>query len=186
MDVPARLKWRKEKDRYAAYPTATEPQDRYAAIWLYNSGTDPQTQNGARFESWYWKIVWSGWFSRSGTAESKQIAADRATSAWWECVNSEPPRDVQTEVAMIVARALIRPIPNSLFGEDPDFLRSVLWHLHAVYADEIKQGVGAVKNLSEQVSAELFRRRQSGEIPDPISSGPVLEKGQKRPRRRHR
>jgi len=36
MDVPARLKWRKEKDRYAAYPTATDREERYAEIRLHN------------------------------------------------------------------------------------------------------------------------------------------------------
>lgn len=167
MDGLARLKWRKEKERFAAYPTATDHQERFAEIRLYNSGYNTTTIPHGPVEHWLWRVRWDGWFVEHGFAESKQSAADKATEAWWAYIETDPPRDVDMEVAMIVARATVRPIPNSLFSEDAEFLRKVSWHLHEVYRAEIAAEVPMLKNLSEQLSAELFRRREAGEYKEP-------------------
>lgn len=143
--------------------------------------------NVAKYGSWLWNASWPGWFVEAGHCESKQEAADAATEAWWRLVNTEIPRNVDFEVAMIVARLLVRPVPNSVFGEEPEFLRKVLWNIQNVYADEIKRGMlpPPVKNLMEQVSAEISRRRATGEIPEEPTSG-FAESGGYRRRRRHR
>lgn len=182
MDVPARLKWRKEKDRYAAYPTATDRQERYAEIRLYNSGWNTDSTPHKRFESWLWRVQWEGWFAEYGFWNSKQGAADQATEAWWRCVQSEIPRDVDMEVAMIVARALVMPLPNSLYAEDAEFLQKVNWHLHEVYRAEIAAGVPSLKNMSEQLSAELFRRREAGEYKErePVQPSPTFRRRRRR------
>jgi len=185
MDVPARLKWRREKDRFAAYPTATEPDQRYAALWLYRAGAAGNSNHFEKWESWAWIVKWEGWFVESGHAPSKQAAADQATEAWWKHVQTDIPRNIDLEAAMIAARALVRPPPNSLFAEDTDYLRKVLWHLHRSYGEEIAQGLPAVRNLYDQISAELFRRRESGETPEPPVLGPAMV-GTYRRRRRHR
>jgi hypothetical protein len=145
MDVPARLKWRREEGRFAAYPTATEPKERFAEIRLYNTGYNTNVTPAHPIEHWTWRVVWEGWFVEHGFADSKQAAADRATAAWWRNVQTELPRDVSLEAAMIRARALVRPPPNSLFSEDAEYLQKVLWHLHQVHGAEIRAGVSAVK-----------------------------------------
>ena len=167
MDLPARLKWRKEKERFAAYPTATDHQERFAEIRLHAKGYNTNTKPHGPTEQWIWRVRWDGWFAEHGFAESKQAAADKATEVWWACIDTDPPRDVDMEVAMIVARAIVRPIPNSLLSEDAAFLRKVTWHLHEVYRAEIAAEVPMLKNLSEQLSAELFRRREAGEYKEP-------------------
>lgn len=127
-------------------------------------------------------MKWEGWFVEHGYWDSKQGAVDKATEAWWRCVQSEIPRDVDMEVAMIVARALVMPIPNSLFSEDAKFLQKITWHLHEVFRAEIAAGHPKLANLSEQLSAELFRRREAGEYEErePVQPSPTF------PRRRRR
>ncbi len=176
MTVPARLKWVKEKDRFAAYPTATDRQERFAAVWLLHDSY-------YGWQTWHWVAEWSGWFSEAGTATSKQEAADLATEAWWRSVQTEIPRNLDLEAAMIVARASVSPVPNSVFAEDPEFLRTILWHLHSVYKDEIAGRVQPVRNLYDQISNELFRRRETGEIPD-LPKSEAISSGYKRRRRR--
>lgn len=85
---------------------------------------------------------------------------------------------------MIVARLLVRPVPNSLFAEDADFLRKVMWTLNNVYRAEIAEGVPAVRNLYDQLSAEFARRGETAEIPDQ-PKGEAISSGYRR-RRRHR
>lgn len=167
MDVPARLKWRRELDRYAAYPTATEPNDRFAAVKLIRDGYDGGRVELVQVRTWHWHVRWEGWFQESGIGSSKQEAADRATAAWWRNIQTDIPRDVEFEAAMIAARALVQPPPNSLFAEDAEFLRKVLWHVHNVYSAEIAAGLPGVKNLYDQISQELYRRRISGETSEP-------------------
>ncbi|WP_297104217.1 hypothetical protein [uncultured Devosia sp.] len=173
MDVPARLKWRKEPERYAAYPVGSIHADRLA--WI--------APNIARYQSWKWVVSWERWFAESGVADSKQEAADRATEAWWRLVQTDIPRDVDLETSMIVARLLVRPVPNSLFDEDADYLRKVMWALNNVYRTEIIEGVPAIRNLYDQLSAEFARRRETGEIPDQ-PKGEAISNGYRRRRRR--
>lgn len=182
MDVPARLKWRKEKDRYAAYPTATDREERFAEVRLYSTGYNTNIEPHGRTEHWLWRVRWEGWFSDHGFWNDKQGAADKATEAWWKWVQTEPPRDVDMEVAMIVARALILPAPNSLFAEDAEFLQKVTWHLHEVYRAEISAGHPRLANLSEQLSAELFRRREAGEYKErePVQPSPTFRRRRRR------
>jgi hypothetical protein len=173
MDVPARLKWCKETERYAAYPVGSVHRDRLA--WI--------APNISRYRSWKWVVCWERWFVESGIANSKQEAADKATEAWWRLVQTEIPRDVDLETSMIVARLLVRPVPNSLFAEDAEFLRKVMWTLNNVYRAEIAKGVPAVRNLYDQLSAEFARRRETGEIPDRLK-GKAISSGYRRRRRR--
>ena len=182
MDVPARLKWKKIDKRFVAYPTATDHEERYAEITLQHTGYNTNIEPHGPTEHWLWRVRWDGWFVDHGFSDSKQSAADRATEAWWKWVQTEIPRDVDMEVAIIVARAMVRPIPNSLFSESADFLRSVTWHLHQTYREEIAAGTPALKNLSEQLSAELFRRREAGEYKEPEPYKP--SEGMRRRRRR--
>jgi hypothetical protein len=116
MNAPARLKWQREKDRFAAYPVGSIHTDRLA--WI--------APNIAQCGSWNWGVKWAGWFSFGDVAGSKQSAADQATEAWWRLVQTEIPRDVDLEACMIVARAMVRPVPNSLWAEDTAFLRKVM------------------------------------------------------------
>lgn len=184
MEVPARLKWRKEDERFVAYPTATDREERFASVRLYNTGWNTDRTPHKRFESWLWMVKWEGWFYEHGFWDSKQGAADKATEVWWTCVQTEPPRDVDMEVAMIVARALVRPVPNSLFSEDAQFLQKVTWHLHQVYKAEIAAGEPTLENLSDQLSAELFRRREAGEYKEaePYQSSPTFRRRRRRKR----
>lgn len=173
MEGAARLKWRAEKERYAAYPLGSIYPDRLA--WI--------APNIGRRGSWQWAVRWEGWFSSSGVSESKQEAADCATEAWWRLVQTEIPRDVDLEAAMIVARLQVRPVPNSLFAEDDEYLRKVMWTLNNVYAAEIAEGVPIVRNLYDQLGAEFARRRETGEIPDQ-PKGEAISSGYRRRRRR--
>lgn len=132
----------------------------YAEARLYNSGWNTDKAPHQRSESWLWLVKWEGWFAEHGYWDCKQGTDDKATEAWWRCVQSEILRDVDMEVAMIVARALVMPLPNSLFSEDAKFLQKLLWHLYEVYRAEIVAGHPRLTNLSEQLSAELFRRRR--------------------------
>jgi hypothetical protein len=106
-----------------------------------------------------------GWFAVNGYAEGKQQAADRATEEWWKAVDTELPRNMALEAAMVVARVLVRPMPNSLLAEDTAFLQSVMWHLMNVYGDEIKHDTmpEPVKLMVDRLSDELLVRRQAGE-----------------------
>lgn len=167
MDAPARLKWRKEQEQFAAYPTATDRVERHAIIRLMYRETDTSVQPHRQWESWFWRVRWGGWFVETGYGSSKQEAADRATEAWWRNVQTDIPRNVDLEAAMIVARALVQPPPNSLFAEDAEYLRKVHWHLRQVYGQEIAAGMPALANLNEQLTAELARRREAGEYKEP-------------------
>lgn len=73
---------------------------------------------------------------------------------------------------------MVMPVPNSLFAEDAKFLQKVNWHLHEVYRDEIAAGVPTLKNMSEQLSRELFCRREAGEYkePEPYQFGPTFRR----------
>ncbi|ODT64752.1 MAG: hypothetical protein ABS75_34165 [Pelagibacterium sp. SCN 63-23] len=173
MDAPARLKWRKEAERYAAYPVGPIHADRLA--WI--------APNIGRYQSWKWVVRWEHWFAEAGIADSKQAAADQATEAWWRLVQTEIPRDVDLEACMIVARLLVRPVPNSLFTEDVEFLKKVMWTLNNVYRTEIVESVPAVRNFYEQLSAEFARRRRTGEILDQPDSGTNSSVSRRRRRR---
>lgn len=106
--------------------------------------------------------MWDEWFSRCGFADSKKKAADRATAAWWRLVQTDIPRNVDLEAAMIVAGVLVRPMPNNLLGEDTEFLQRVMSNLAIVYAQELRDEAlpGLVEAMMTRLSEELFRRRQ--------------------------
>lgn len=165
MEPPARLKWQRMVDGFEAYPIGRHVPGRGARIWKSGSGFNTDLMPHRAYENWAWSVSWEGWFSSSGFAESKQDAADRATEAWWASVDTEVPRDVDLEVAVIAARVPVRPIPNSLLSEDAKFLQSVMWHLNTVHGADLAQGKApvAVKEAVERLSEELFRRRQAGE-----------------------
>lgn len=162
MNVPARLRWQKAELGFAAFPVGPAPagQRRFAAIDLYQTGVD--------MECWRWRVVWDGWFCKAGMAESKQAAADKATEMWWEMVSTEVPRDVDLEAAIIAARALIQPPPNSLFGEDNDFLRKVEFHLRYAPDPSLPQ----IASLLGQLNEEMDRRREAGTLTDPVPYQP--------------
>lgn len=164
MDVPARLNWRKEKDRFAAYPLGPILPDRLAWIAPF----------GPVHRSWKWVVSWEGWFSEHGIAPGKQEAADEATRAWWRLVQTEVPRDVDFDATRIVAQALVKPVPNSLYHEDGPFLQKVLWHLMNVHGQEVATGDAPARivDLIAQLEAEIERRFQSGELRRPIAFTP--------------
>ncbi len=156
MSVPARFKWLKEEDRFAAYPVGSIMSDRLVWIAPYHPV----------YQSWKWVASWEGWFTDSGIAAGKQEAADRATEAWWKMVQTEVPRDVDFDATRIVAQVLVRPIPNSLFSEDGAFLQTVLWHLKNVFREDIAAGVCPVRvvDLVEQLQGEIETRITAGEL----------------------
>lgn len=160
MDVPARLKWRKEPERYAAYPVGDILTDR--VVWI--------APHKPVYRAWKWVASWEGWFSASDMAGDKQEAADMATAAWFRMIQTEVPRDVDFEATTLVARVLVRPMPNSLLSDEPEFIQSVLWHLRNVYRPELEAGSApsVVVNWVEQLEAEIERRMQAGEIKRPI------------------
>jgi hypothetical protein len=167
MDVPARFTWRKEIDRqrYAAYPVGSTYPDRCA--WV--------ARNVGLNDSWSWVVCWEGWFTESGFTLGKQPAADAATAAWWRLVETEPPRDVEWEVGMIVARVLTRPPPNSLLADEAAVLKSVLWNLGQIYGPAIKTGTTPtpVADMMARISEELARRRENGELVEPPEASKV-------------
>lgn len=66
-----------------------------------------------------------GWFAISAPANDKQHAADMATKARWDAVVTPPPRDIDGEIDMIIARILVMPPPNSLMTESATYLRQM-------------------------------------------------------------
>ena len=183
MDVPARLKWQKGGRGFVAYPVGSHHRDnRGAEIFRLFGGVNTDTAAHRSVESWGWVIRWEGWFSKNDFAESKQDAADKATEAWWQAVLTEPPRNVEMETAMIAARVLLRPPPNSLLGEDSKFLKSVLWNLMNIYGEELRrsQAPVPVTDLVDRLNEELNGRRASGDLVEP----PVVVPQKMRRRRR--
>lgn len=162
MQVPARLKWRREGEGFVAYPLGFIHRDRFAAVqFLGNMALG----NEHFVPRWRWAVQWPGWFSVQGHDGDKQRCADKATEAWWQAIVTPMPRDVATEIDMIVARILVRPPPNSLIVEDSDYLRRLIQALRLQYEEEMRSETlpEPVRNLMASLSAELFRRRQAGE-----------------------
>ena len=48
------------------------------------------------------------WPVEHGFSDNKQSAADAATDAWWRCVATGVPRDIECEVILIAARVMVR------------------------------------------------------------------------------
>lgn len=161
MDLPARLPWRRDKDRFVAFPTATEHEERFAEIRLHGIGRNTDVVPHHSIEQWLWRVHWLGWFNETGYTSGKQDAADKATEGWWQSILTDVPRDVDLEAAMIAARALVRPPPNSLLGEESAFLHKVVWNLNNIYGAEIKNGDAPlpIKELMDRLSEEFLRRR---------------------------
>ena len=80
-------------------------------------------------------------------------------------VQTDIPRNVDLEAAMIVARVLVRPMPHNLLGEETAFLQKVMTNLTQVYGLELRQGnpPGQVEAMTSRLSEELYRRRLDGE-----------------------
>lgn len=182
-----RLKWAKGGRGFKAYPAGDHydsHNQRYAEIWLQVRGVDTDQTPPRYRESWAWVVRWDGWFSEHGFVEGKQAAADKATERWWSAVQTEVPRNIELEIAMIVARAPVRPIPNSLLGEESEFLRKVLWHLDDVYQATTKPEAAPaqVNDVVSRLSEELYRRRLAE--PEPEKPALVISGGYRRRRRR--
>ncbi|MBJ3784018.1 hypothetical protein [Devosia sediminis] len=126
------------------------------------------------YNSWKWVVSWDGWFGHSGVAESKQAAADAATNAWWRLVQTDVPRDVDFDATRIVAQILVRPMPNSLFGEDGPFLQSLHWHLTRIFHEELAAGTApaVVLDLARMLGSEIERRHEGGELKRPVQFTP--------------
>lgn len=156
MQVPTRLKWRKENGRFASYPMGLIHPDRLAIV--------QQKEHLPNSAPWFWQATWPGWFSAHGNCISKQEAADLATQAWWAGVATHIPRDIDAEVDVIVARALVLPPPNSLFAEDSKYLRKVLGTIRRLHEQEMRADAlpAPLKNLVSTLSEELYRRRLRG------------------------
>ncbi|KRA44716.1 hypothetical protein [Devosia sp. Root635] len=158
-------------------------EKRYVEIWLQVSGLRGHPPHDY-YENWNWLVSWEGWFSEHGVAEGKQAAADKATEKWWTWVQTELPRNLELEVAMIVARTPVRPLPNSLLGEDTEFLRKVQWWLNEVYktASKPDEAPRPATDLMARLSEELHRRRLTEPQPEQ-PAGPAVSGGYRRRRR---
>lgn len=117
-----------------------------------------------RAASWSWLGEWSGWFADSATCESKQDAADAATEAWWKWVQTDIPRDTDTEIAVIAARVLVMPPPNHLNTESAAYLRKLIGTLRIQCEAELRADSvpRPAADLIANLSAELYRRRLAG------------------------
>ena len=166
MQVP-RLKWFKDKskNRFVAHPMGSLHMDRFAEIvFAGNMGMG----NEIGVPRWRWSVRWPGWFAISAPANDKQHAADMATKAWWDAVVTPPPRDVDGEIDMIIARILVMPPPNSLMTESATYLRQMQRSLTSLYRNELKADAlpPQVKTLMANLSAELYARRLAGKADD--------------------
>lgn len=117
---------------------------------------------------WCWSVRWPGWFDISAPANDKQHPADMATKTWWDEVRKPPPRDIEGEIDMIIARILVMPPPNSLMSKSATYLRQMQRSLAHLYERELKADTlpRPVKNLMDVLSAELFARRLAGQAED--------------------
>ena len=162
MQVP-RLKWFRDesKNRFVAHPMGSLHMDRFAEVV---SAGSMSVGNEIGVPRWRWSVRWPGWFDISAPANDKQHAADMATKAWWEAVVQPPPRDVDGEIDMIIARILVMPPPNSLLTESAAYLRQMQRSLALVYQIELKSETLPlpVKALMANLSAELYARRLAG------------------------
>ena len=142
-----------------AYPTGRAHPERAAVIqWRQHLPVDRQ---------WFWVVTWPKWFNQNGQAADKQAAADAATEAWWSHVATPIPRDVETEIDVLVARVLVVPPPNYLFSEDSEFLRKLINALRLQFEAQMRSGETptVVEDLLANLSAELYRRRVGGRHP---------------------
>lgn len=166
MQVP-RLKWIKDrsKSRFVAYPLGMLHMDRFAEVVFAGKLSVGNEIGVAR---WRWSVRWPGWFDISAPANDKQDASDKATKAWWDSVMTAPPRDVDGEIDMIVARILVMPPPNSLMTESAAYLRRMQQLLTLLYSNELKAETLPlpVKTLMANLSAELYARRLAGAAED--------------------
>ena len=89
-----------------AYPMGPLHRTRYAQISLLGSMS---VGDGIGVPRWRWSVRRPGWFNIDAPADYKQQAADMATEAGWHEVMQPPPRDVDGEIDMIIARALVVP-----------------------------------------------------------------------------
>ena len=158
-----RLKWFRDKNRrrFLAHPMGSLHSDRYAEV-IYGGRMSVGNEIGVA--RWGWSVEWPGWFAVGGAANDKQHAADMATKAWWDAVVQPPPRDVDGEIDMIIARILVMPPPNSLLTEGAAYLRQMQRSLAQVYQIELKSETlpPQVKALMANLSAELYARRLAG------------------------
>lgn len=164
---PPRLKWFKDKSksRFVAYPMGSLHMDRFAEVVFAGKMS---VGNEIGVQRWHWSVSWPGWFDIGAPANDKQHAADMATKAWWNAVMTPPPRDVDGEIDMIIARILVMPPPNSLMGESTSYLRQMQRSLTHLYERELKAESlpRSVRNLMENLSAELYARRLAGMAED--------------------
>lgn len=165
MQIPARLKWQRQGRGFIAYPMGNllDHQERVATLTFtgtINSGVE------LGIPVWRWSVNWPGWFAEHGIRHSKQEAADLANAAWWKGVASPVPRDVKSEIAVIAARVLIMPPPNSLLTEESDFLQGLMDTLRLQYEAEMRAETTPrqVRELMANLSAELYRRRLRGDV----------------------
>jgi hypothetical protein len=166
VQVP-RLKWFRDKNktRFVAYPLGMLHMDRFAEVVFAGKMSVGNDIGVAR---WRWSVQWPGWFDINAPANDKQHAADMATKAWWDAVITPPPRNVEGEIDMIIARILVMPPPNSLMSESATYLRQMQRSLAHLYERELKADTlpRPVKNLMDVLSAELFARRLAGQAED--------------------
>lgn len=164
---PPRLKWfrDKSKNRFVAYPMGSLHMDRFAEVVFAGKMS---VGNEIGVPRWHWSVSWPGWFEIGAPANDKQHAADMATKAWWDSVMQPPPRDVDGEIDMIIARILVMPPPNSLMTESTAYLRQMQRSLTLLYQSELKAETlpPQVKTLMANLSAELHGRRLAGKAGD--------------------
>ena len=160
---PPRLKWFRDKsmNRFVAYPMGSLHMDRFAEV-VFAGKLSVGNQVGV--PRWHWSVRWPGWFDMSAPANDKQHAADMATKAWWDSVMQPPPRNVDGEIDMIIARILVMPPPNSLMTESAAYLGRLQQSLTLLYRSELATETlpPQVRMLMANLSVELYARRVAG------------------------
>jgi hypothetical protein len=153
-----RLPWRRHPtgDGFIAYPEGEDHPGRCAII--------RHAPEGALAPAWIWYVSWPKWFKVSQRAATRQDAADAATLAWWTLKQTPVPRDVEGEIAGIVAHLLTRPPPSDLLREDSAYLTSLMNSMRLRWSEELRTETlpPQVAELIAKLSAELFRRRTGG------------------------
>lgn len=120
---------------------------------------------------WWWEVRCAD-AVRSGTASSKQAAADEATAAW-PVVAEECRATERAAMAQRLLTARLDEIASGMpygpeeFGieaADKGYLTRLIGECRARWEPAFKQGrqVAGIEKLMNEVSLELFRRRVGG------------------------
>lgn len=165
MPNPPRLPWqRSPSDGFIAYPEGQVHHDRFATV---ARGID---SGGSKV--WRWAARY-GAALHTGQARSKQEAAD-AVTAVWPAMEAAARGVLEGEAAK---HRLVQMVDRAEQDGDPEpfavttapyqELIDVNWHLGQRFDRKRRAGepTDALERVMGAISAELFRRRQRGDVP---------------------